>query len=170
MARLATTIALTLATAGACTTATPPGPPPSTTLAPTTQPGTTTTAPTTTTPTVVRRAARVRVAPNPDQTPVAEGNEGAAAQTARVSWYGNESGSRTANGEAFTGDDLTFAHLSMPFGTMVRFCHAGACVVARCNDRGPAAWTGKTFDLSRAAFASIAPLGRGVVDVTWEAA
>jgi rare lipoprotein A len=104
---------------------------------------------------------------------VAEGaaaSEGTAAQTARASWYGDESGSRTVNGDAFGGSSLTYAHLSHPFGSLTRFCHDGRCVVARCNDRGPAAWTGKTFDLSRAAFAEIAPLSRGVVTVTWEAA
>lgn len=90
-----------------------------------------------------------------------------AGQSARVSWYGDESGSHTANGDRYDPNGLTFAHLSMPFGTSVRFCGPLGCVVAVCTDRGPAAWTGKTFDLSRGAFARVAPLSAGVATLTW---
>ncbi len=90
------------------------------------------------------------------------------AATARVSWYGDESGTHTANGDRWDPSGLTFAHLRMPFGTKVKFCGPLGCVVARCTDRGPAAWTGKTFDLSEAAFARVAPLSAGVATVTWE--
>lgn len=87
--------------------------------------------------------------------------------TARVSWYGSESGSRTANGEAFDGSDYTFAARSRQWGRRIRFCYEGRCVVARQNDYGPAVRTGRLFDLSRASFAAIAPLDAGVVTVTW---
>lgn len=30
------------------------------------------------------------------------------------------------------------------------------------------AWTGKTFDLSRGAFARVAPLSAGVAELAWE--
>lgn len=56
----------------------------------------------------------------------------------------------------------------MPFGTRVRFTYEGRTVTAVCTDRGPAAWTGRTFDLSRGAFAALAPLGRGVINVEWD--
>lgn len=85
---------------------------------------------------------------------------------AMASWYGAESGSSTANGEHFDGTSLTFAHRTLAFGTRVRFCHDGRCVVARCNDRGPFV-AGRTFDLSRATFASIASTGAGVISVRW---
>lgn len=88
-------------------------------------------------------------------------------QVARASWYGSESGTHTANGDRYDPAGLTFAHRSMAFGTVVRFCGPSGCVVATCTDRGPAAWTGKTFDLSRGAFARVAPLSAGVTDVTW---
>lgn len=104
--------------------------------------------------------------PKPVQTSVVASG----ADRAKVSWYGAESGSRTANGESFDGSGMTFAHLSLPFGTMRRFCGPLGCVVARCTDRGPAAWTGKEYDLSRAAFAAIAPLSSGVAVVSVEAA
>lgn len=34
-----------------------------------------------------------------------------------ASWYGTESGNRTANGEPFDGTSLTAAHKTLPFGT-----------------------------------------------------
>lgn len=87
-------------------------------------------------------------------------------QSAVASWYGDElRGSPTASGEPFNPDDLTTAHRSLAFGTRVSVCHNG-CVVVRVNDRGPFVG-GRSFDLSRAAFASIAPLGAGVVSITW---
>lgn len=89
------------------------------------------------------------------------------ASVALATWYGSESGSTTANGDHFDPEGVTFAHLSMQFGTRVRFCGPLGCVVATCTDRGPAAYTGKQFDLSRGAFRAIAPLSAGVVSVTW---
>ncbi|MEA2705130.1 MAG: rare lipoprotein [Actinomycetota bacterium] len=90
----------------------------------------------------------------------------AAASTTTVSWYGAESGFTTADGETFDPSALTFAHRSMPFGAVVEFCAGGACVVAQCNDRGP--WVaGRDFDLSRGAFARLAPLSAGVLEVSW---
>lgn len=86
---------------------------------------------------------------------------------ANVSWYGAESGTKTADGSAFDGSQLVFAHRTMAFGTVVRFCTAAGCVSARCADRGPAAYTGRDFDLSRAVFAAVAPLSAGVVEVSW---
>lgn len=85
-----------------------------------------------------------------------------------ASWYGDElRGSPTATGEPFDPDGLTFAHRSMAFGTAVRFCGPLGCVVARCNDRGPFVG-GRTFDLSRAAFAHIEILSAGTAEVSWE--
>lgn len=170
--------ALALA-AGACTTADVPAPPPEPVTAPPSPPTDPLPAPTVAVPqpAVTRPPAVTVTAASPPRSPArpveagaVEPSDVAGAQTARASWYGSESGSRTADGTAFDGSQMVFAHRTMRFGTMVRFCHAGACVVARCADRGPAAWTGKTFDLSRAAFGAIAPLGAGVVTVTWEAA
>lgn len=90
------------------------------------------------------------------------------ATTARVSWYGAESGSHTANGDRYDPAGLTFAHRTLPFGTRVRFAGPLGTVVATCTDRGPAAWTGRTFDLSRGAFTRVAPLSAGVAELAWE--
>lgn len=90
--------------------------------------------------------------------------------SARASWYGEDAGTQTASGQRFNQNALTFAHRTMAFGTVVEFCNGGRCIQAKCTDRGPAAWTGRQFDLSRAAFAAIAPLSRGVTIVSWSVA
>lgn len=54
---------------------------------------------------------------------------------------------KTANGEIFNNKDLTFAHKTMKFGTLVKFYYKGKTITARCNDRGPYI-KGREFDLS----------------------
>ena len=57
-----------------------------------------------------------------------------------VSYYGREfAGRRTANGERFDPNQLTMAHKTLPFGTLVRVTnlHNNLSVVLRVNDRGP---------------------------------
>jgi rare lipoprotein A len=48
-------------------------------------------------------------------------------------------GGMTASGERFAPAQLTAAHRTLPFGTMVRVTniHNGRSVVVRINDRGP---------------------------------
>lgn len=72
-------------------------------------------------------------------------------KTTRASWYGPRFyGKRTANGELFTKNIISFAHCSMEFGTKVKFYYKGKTVIAHCNDRGPFI-KGREFDLSRKA-------------------
>lgn len=78
-----------------------------------------------------------------------------------ASWYGTESGNRTANGEPFTGKSLTAAHRSLPFGTRLKVTYKGKSVVVRINDRGPAKWTGRFLDLSKAAASQLGLIPRG---------
>jgi rare lipoprotein A len=57
-----------------------------------------------------------------------------------ASWYGLRfQGHRTASGERFDMNELTAAHPSLPFGTLleVRNVRTGKSVVVRVNDRGP---------------------------------
>lgn len=69
-------------------------------------------------------------------------------KTARASWYGPKFyGKRTANGELFTKNIVSFAHCSMEFGTKVKFYYKGKTVIAHCNDRGPFI-KGREFDFS----------------------
>lgn len=70
-----------------------------------------------------------------------------------ASYYGNElAGNRTANGERFDPDQLTAAHRTLPFGSMVRVTNMsnGDSVVVRINDRGPFSH-GRVIDVSHAA-------------------
>ena len=94
------------------------------------------------------------------------GSPAYAAESMVASYYGAESGTRTANGERFNPHGLTAAHRMLPFGTMLRVCYHG-CVVVWVNDRGP--WIkGRQLDLSRGAAARIGMLGRGVARVQVE--
>ncbi len=64
----------------------------------------------------------------------------AATQEGLASFYGKEfEGRRTSNGEVFHKDDLTAAHRTFPFGTVLRVTNLknGDQVEVRVNDRGP---------------------------------
>lgn len=69
-----------------------------------------------------------------------------------ASWYGSESGNRTANGEAFRPGWITAAHTTLPLPTYVEVTalDTGRRIVVRVNDRGPFA-LGRIIDLSRGA-------------------
>jgi rare lipoprotein A len=67
-----------------------------------------------------------------------------------ASYYGNESGSRTASGQRFNQNDMTCAHRSLPFGTKLRVSSGGRSVVVTVNDRGPFV-RGRVLDLSKGA-------------------
>ncbi len=79
------------------------------------------------------------------------------------------------NGEASwysfaPGSGLTAAHPWLPYGTIVTVTNlaTGKSIQVVINDRGPFA-DGRIIDLSNEAFAALAPLGQGVMDVrlTW---
>lgn len=84
-----------------------------------------------------------------------------------ASFYGNESGSRTASGQRFNENDLTAAHRSLPFGTKLRVTHRGRSVVVTVNDRGPFI-KGRVLDLSTAAARAVGLTASGVGHVTAE--
>lgn len=69
-----------------------------------------------------------------------------------ASWYGSESGNRTANGERFRPGWITAAHTTLPLPTYVEVTalDTGRRIVVRVNDRGPFA-SGRIIDLSRGA-------------------
>jgi rare lipoprotein A len=85
----------------------------------------------------------------------------------RASYYGNESGSRTASGQRFNQSAMTAAHRSLPFGTKLRVTHRGQSVVVTINDRGPFI-RGRVLDLSTGAARAIGLTGAGVGHVTAE--
>ena len=83
----------------------------------------------------------------------------------KASFYGNESGSRTASGQRFNQNAMTAAHRSLPFGTKLRVTHRGQSVVVTINDRGPFI-KGRVLDLSTGAARAIGLTGAGVGQVT----
>ncbi len=74
---------------------------------------------------------------------------------------------KTANGEIFNEEDYTVAHKTMPFGTRVQFGYGDRSIVCRVNDRGPFI-VGREWDMSSACFESLAPLGKGVIEVSYK--
>lgn len=70
-----------------------------------------------------------------------------------ASYYADKyHGRTTASGETFNTHELTAAHRTLPFGTLVRVTQleSNRSVVVRINDRGPFI-EGRVIDLSRAA-------------------
>ncbi|ADU52393.1 rare lipoprotein A [Thermaerobacter marianensis DSM 12885] len=84
-----------------------------------------------------------------------------------ASWYGpGFYGRPTASGEIFTGREMTAAHRTMPFGTvlLVTYPETGRSVQVRINDRGPFV-EGRDLDLSEAAAEALGMVSAGVVRV-----
>ena len=84
-----------------------------------------------------------------------------------ASYYGNESGSRTASGQRMNASAMTCAHRSLPFGTKLRVTHGGNSVIVTVNDRGPFI-RGRVLDLSTGAARAIGLTRSGVGRVTAE--
>lgn len=86
----------------------------------------------------------------------------------RASWYGGGEplATHTSSGERFDPLARTCAHRTLPFGTILRVFFRGRSTVVRVNDRGPAAYTGRSLDLSRAAASDIGLTAPGVAQVT----
>ena len=92
---------------------------------------------------------------------------GSAYQSGMASWYGgNFNGRKTANGEIYNMNEMTAAHKTLPFGTLVRVTNTrnGDTVDVRINDRGPFVG-GRIIDLSRAAASDIGLTASGVAPV-----
>ena len=84
-----------------------------------------------------------------------------------ASWYGNPfHGRLTANGETYDMNQMTAAHKTLPFGSLVKVTNLknGLSTVVRINDRGPYV-EGRNIDLSYAAAQHLDMLGTGVIPV-----
>lgn len=84
-----------------------------------------------------------------------------------ASWYGEEfAGRTTANGEIFDPLQLTAAHRTLPFGTVLDVTNrkTGQSVRVRINDRGPYI-ENRLIDLSWAAAKEIGMVEEGVGEV-----
>lgn len=117
----------------------------------------------------VQRAAHVPAtsAEQPKVTRVAA--SGGRVQSGMASYYGSESGSKTASGARFNPGAMTAAHRSLPFGTKVRVTNKrnGRSVVVTINDRGPFI-RGRIIDLSTGAAGVIGMRSSGVAPVSVE--
>lgn len=85
--------------------------------------------------------------------PIEENTE----ETGQASYYGSAfDGRGTANGDIFSNAELTAAHKTLPFNTLVKVTNTNnnLRVIVRINDRGPyTPW--RIIDLSQAAFKAI---------------
>jgi len=91
-------------------------------------------------------------------------------ETGKASFYADEfNGKRTANGEIYDMNELTAAHPSYPFNTLVNVTNLsnGKSVEVRINDRMPQ-FKGRTIDLSLAAAKKIEMINSGIQEVKLE--
>jgi rare lipoprotein A len=91
-------------------------------------------------------------------------------ETGTASFYADEfDGKRTANGEVYDMNDLTAAHPSYAFNTIVKVTNLsnGKSVEVRINDRMPKL-KGRIIDLSLAAAKKIEMVNAGIQEVKLE--
>lgn len=84
-----------------------------------------------------------------------------------ASWYGGKfQGRPTASGETFDKEEMTAAHRTLPFGTLVRVTNrdTGDEAIVRINDRGPFA-KGRVLDCSERAARELGFCGAGTARV-----
>ncbi len=87
-----------------------------------------------------------------------------------ASWYGEPfDGRRTSNGEIYNMHQMTAAHRTLPFGSMVRVTNLdnGMQTEVRVNDRGPFVGN-RVIDLSYSAAQAIRMVGPGTAHVRLE--
>lgn len=80
-----------------------------------------------------------------------------------ASWYSG--GGRTADGAAFRPGALTAASPSLPFGTRLRVCRGGHCILVRVDDRGPFVG-GRILDLTAAGARDLGFQSAGTAEVS----
>ena len=88
----------------------------------------------------------------------------------KATYYGIAvQGHYTASGAIFDLNELTAAHKTLPFGTMVEVTNLanGKSVVVKITDRGPYG-PGRVIDLTERAFSEISTLSRGVAYVQYK--
>jgi rare lipoprotein A len=127
--------------------------------------------PTLTTPVMAAPTAAAPIPVPPTPLPVVSKPRPPAMPTVGIaSWYGLVlQGHHTASGERFNPQDLTAAHRTLPFGTLVRVVdlNTGRSVVVRINDRG-VLFPERVIDLSSAAAQDLGILREGIAKVRLE--
>lgn len=87
-----------------------------------------------------------------------------------ASWYGRDfHGKKTASGERFSMKELTAAHRTLPFGTILKVTNLSnnQSVQVRVNDRGPFIKS-RVLDLSYAAAKILGYVGQGSTNVAYQ--
>ncbi len=87
--------------------------------------------------------------------------------TGKASYYANKfHGRKTASGELYDKAEMTAAHRTLPFGTVIKVTNTAnnKSVIVRVNDRGPFV-RGRVVDLSRAAAEEVDMIRSGVINV-----
>jgi rare lipoprotein A len=111
----------------------------------------------------------VHAAPPPPP-PAVVGSPTAQAEVGLASWYGHPyHGRSAASGEIYDMEQLTAAHRTLPFGTLLRVVNLenSKSVDVRINDRGPFV-DDRIIDLSHAAASAIGLVGPGTARVRLE--
>jgi uncharacterized protein YabE (DUF348 family) len=104
-------------------------------------------------PQVLARGTKASGTQKPPPPPVVGG--GRYFQSGTATWYQSHAGAGAC------------AHLTLPFGTIVKIVNTANNRSAQCRvgDRGPEAWTGHIIDLNPDVFQQLAPLGTGTISV-----
>ncbi|MDM8545366.1 septal ring lytic transglycosylase RlpA family protein [Candidatus Venteria ishoeyi] len=91
-------------------------------------------------------------------------------QTGLASYYSDKlQGRSTASGQPYDKDKLSAAHLSLPFGTLLRVTNLanGKHVIIPVNDRGPYR-DKRIIDVSRKAAEALDMISAGIIKVSIE--
>ena len=110
-----------------------------------------------------KKKVRAAVPPTENPTPSSKLEE----NVGYASWYGDPyHGRRTSNGEIYNKFEMTAAHRTLPFDSVVKVDNLdnGKQVTVRINDRGPFV-NDRIIDLSYAAARSIDMIGPGTAKV-----
>ena len=83
-----------------------------------------------------------------------------------ASWYGAPyHGRKTASGEIFDKEGMTYAHRTDPFGKWINVSIGNKRIKVRCNDRGP--WNfDRDIDLSEGAARKLGITGLAIVNIS----
>lgn len=102
----------------------------------------------------------------PSGRPAAAASSAPHSEQGKASYYADKfEGRPTASGEPYRKGEMTAAHRTLAFGTLLEVKRAdGRSVVVRVNDRGPHV-RGRIVDLSRRAAEELGIVREGVVDV-----
>lgn len=99
----------------------------------------------------------------PAGVPASYRSTGVTMRMGATSYSNADNGTGTSSGRPFDDRELTCAHKTLPFGTLVAVSYAGKHIIVAVTDRGPFT-PGRDIDLSRGAASALGLPGIGRVD------